>query len=67
MTEQQNFDPLTDPEVPQDENDDQPEQAPEPVEPEVVTVEPAETPTGKTDNVLGVDYTVDPERGYRRS
>lgn len=39
-------------------------EAPENVEPESVTVAPADQSAA---NILGVDYTVSPDRGFRRS
>lgn len=46
---------------------DSPE-APEPTEPAPVEVSPADQSEseGKTHNVLGQDYNVTPERGYRK-
>lgn len=40
---------------------------PVPVEPAAVTVAPVDQSELKTDNVFGKDYTVTPDRGYRRS
>jgi len=52
------------PDAPTDEEDSP---APVPTEPEPVTVAPADQSDVKTDNVHGVDYTVTPDQGYRRS
>lgn len=45
---------------------DSPE-APQPSEPQAVEVSPADQSDVKTDNVLGKDYEVTAERGYRRA
>lgn len=44
-----------------------PVEAPEPTEAAPVEVSPEPTPGAKADTVLGKDYEVTPERGYRRT
>jgi hypothetical protein len=41
-------------------------QAPQAAEPKPVQVSPADQSEPKTDNVLGKDYEVTPDRGYRQ-